>query len=959
MEVSIVLERIHVVFIHGLLSSARAWTQFADLVARDPAISATVVLHHFAYDSPFVRFRLDRRIAEVDDLADRLETYLRLELGDAERIMLVTHSQGGLVVQRFLARTLAKGRGRDLVRIKRIVMYACPNSGSEFLLSLRRLTFFWRNPQERQLRPFTRAVVEAQEAVLRAVVNAQGCSDTECRIPIAAYGGVSDKIVPPIISKWVFPETGLVDGDHFTVIRPADHDSSCYRVFKAALMSADEPLPAAGPGTVKQLGPVSIAPPFGRRDAPLQGRTKLISSIRSAKGMSNVHVLAGLGGLGKSRLALEIAYWAQQNGRRIWWVSMPQVSSSMREIANQLGAPAKQVESAWVGVGSASDLVWRFLNECPDRWLLIFDNADHPELLGPLIGQVPDGTGWLRPPMTDKGTVLVTTRDRRESTWGPWSTVHRVPPLEAGDGAAMLMDRVGDIGESVEEARLLSEQLGGLPLALRAAADYVKSEANTRIRFGDDSIRSFRQYRTTIKRRFESPPGSNGHELDESLGPEIVQNVINLSLELLRSRGLPQAGALLKLFACLNTAPIPYRILLDTTVLADSPLFSDITEADYHTALRGLEDLGLVEPESLASVTDPELHHVLTLHPVVHGLLRESEEVRQRRADYYGLDVRLLLNVTQSLSPDLPESWAVWGLLAPHVIEVSRSALLGSPPVNDVGVLAATLELSRITLRYLIVTGLIGPAQDLADLIVGNCASFGFDRDDREILGIRHEQGRIALERGNPQAAEEELRQVIEARARILGENHADTLASRHKLAKAISEQGRWDEAEPLLRSIVIAENEVRGPEHSDTMVVRHSLARAILAQGRQAEAERMLRDILEVRDRIWSPLTPETLYTRQTLARALMEQGKVREAEDELRNALNQEVRRNSPLVMSLRHTASLALIMKGELHQAISELTLLLEDRRKVLGLNHPETFRTSQLLEKIQGILDQVKK
>jgi pimeloyl-ACP methyl ester carboxylesterase len=291
-----------VVFVHGLFSSADTWTSFKRLVITDPELADFVTAHCFKYDSPFIRLRVDRRIAEIDDIADRLRTYLFTEIREVESIVLVSHSQGGLVVQRFLARTLWSGQGRELARIKQITMYACPNSGSEFFLSVRKSLFFWRNPQERQLRPFVRAVVEAQQTVLRSVVHARGCTDTECHIPISAYGGISDKIVPPSVSTWVFPSNGVVDGDHFSVVRPADRGASSYRVLQATLRSAggpvDPPTAVVVDLAAERNISVSVAPPFGRRDDPLRGRESLIASIMSNKG-SKVYVLAGLGGSGK------------------------------------------------------------------------------------------------------------------------------------------------------------------------------------------------------------------------------------------------------------------------------------------------------------------------------------------------------------------------------------------------------------------------------------------------------------------------------------------------------------------------------------------------------------------------------------------------------------------------------------------------------------------------------------
>ncbi|MEU8082711.1 alpha/beta fold hydrolase [Micromonospora sp. NPDC049101] len=951
---------VDLVFVHGLFSSPSTWQPFVDLIQGDAELASFVSVHTFRYESPPIRVRIDRRIAEVDDIADRLWTYYENELRDAASIVFVTHSQGGLVVQRLLARQVWRGRADKLSRIKNIVMFACPNSGAEFLLSVRRFAFFAsRNPQERQLRPFDRVVLEAQETVVRAIVQAQGVSKTECFIPLASYGGVSDRIAPPIVTSMPFPANGVVDGDHFSIIKPTSRETSQYRIVRRALLAADEPEqpPASSSDTSSEWQVrASVTPPYGRRDTPLQGRATLMRSIESPNPPRRVHILAGLGGSGKSRLALEIAHRAEATGCRVWWVPVTRINSCMREVAVRLDAPEVEIERAWVGSASATDLVWRLLNSQEEPWLLVFDNADDPGHLAPYDGPVSDGSGWLREPTIAKGKVLVTSRDRNESTWGTWSAVHHVSPLQESDGAAVLLDRLRPevSGRSFEEARKLSAVLGGLPLALRAAADYI-NDVNTKKIWGSDSagIRDLATYRAEARRRLESTTNSDSGDLNESLGLE-MEHVFGLSLELLTERGVTLAPRLLKLFACLNIAPIPYHVLLRQDVVAESPLFHGSSLKQRIAALGGLADLGLVEPHVLPDVNDEELAQVLSLHPLAHGVLRQDKEVKQRRLDYYGLNVQMLLAMTKGLDPDYPESWVMWNVLAPHAVSLVPATLLQGTWPQDRQVTASALELARLTARYLIVTGLLGPAQDLINSLISQCHVFGLDRDDREILALRHEEGRIALDRGEPMAAEEKLRQVIAGRTQILGEDHADTLASRHKFAKAILEQGRWAEAEPLLRSIVNAENSVRGPEHADTMVVRHSLARAILNLGRAAEAERMIREVLDIRRRIWSPTTPETLFVRRTLAKSLAEQGKDAEAEAEARDAIREAGDRwHAPAVMHLRYILAVALVHQGKEAAAISDLSQLLVDRIKALGPSHPETERTRVLLAQAKGI------
>ncbi|SCL28482.1 Alpha/beta hydrolase family protein [Micromonospora nigra] len=220
------------VFVHGFLSSPSVWSQFVDLLADDDALSG-VVVHTFAYESPLYSPKPTRRIPRIDDAADSLRTFLTHDLADATRLVLVTHSQGGLVVQRSLARMLADGDDALLGRIRRVVMYACPNAGSDLALGLRR-TMLRRNPQEAELRPLHAAVVDAQRLVLNRIVHAPGN-----HLRIDAYAGESDGVVPPASARSVFPHAEVLPGDHSSIIRPDSHRHRSYVVLRRALLDVD------------------------------------------------------------------------------------------------------------------------------------------------------------------------------------------------------------------------------------------------------------------------------------------------------------------------------------------------------------------------------------------------------------------------------------------------------------------------------------------------------------------------------------------------------------------------------------------------------------------------------------------------------------------------------------------------------------------------------------------------
>jgi hypothetical protein len=180
-------------------------------------------IHPFGYPSPKKpRLPLSvTRVPDYDDIAQTLATEYATVLADRADIAVVTHSQGGLILQRFLAWMVSEGRARELSRIRSVVMLACPNSGSEYLKSLRRILGYSHHPQAGSLHVLDRRVADTQRAVLRRIVNATAVDDHQCRIPFHVYAGSSDDIVKAASAQNAFPGASTIAGNHFTILDPA------------------------------------------------------------------------------------------------------------------------------------------------------------------------------------------------------------------------------------------------------------------------------------------------------------------------------------------------------------------------------------------------------------------------------------------------------------------------------------------------------------------------------------------------------------------------------------------------------------------------------------------------------------------------------------------------------------------------------------------------------------------
>lgn len=248
-----------VVFVHGFRSSPRMWDPFTRLMTSDADLAHVVILR-FAYATKIAQPHPLRNLPSFDTVADSLKEFFDTEAEGLECLVLVSHSQGGLVTQRFLTRMLAEGRGKDLRRIRRVVMLACPNTGSQMGLLLRR-TLVRVNPQERQLRPFDEQIADTRRMVLRDIVNARTVTARTCPISFSVYAGESDGVVTAASARDAFPDAAVLPGDHFTIASPRDSSDRSYTTVKrhvldaagkAACDAAHDEVPDDAPGgTVK------------------------------------------------------------------------------------------------------------------------------------------------------------------------------------------------------------------------------------------------------------------------------------------------------------------------------------------------------------------------------------------------------------------------------------------------------------------------------------------------------------------------------------------------------------------------------------------------------------------------------------------------------------------------------------------------------------------------------------
>jgi serine/threonine protein kinase/Tfp pilus assembly protein PilF len=205
--------------------------------------------------------------------------------------------------------------------------------------------------------------------------------------------------------------------------------------------------------------------------------------------------------------------------------------------------------------------------------------------------------------------------------------------------------------------------------------------------------------------------------------------------------------------------------------------------------------------------------------------------------------------------------------------------------------------------------------------------------------------------------AEALQKEAFDARRRVLGDDHADTLWSMNALANVYVGRGRYAEAEALYRETLERRKRVLGPEHPDTLISMFNLALVRQRQGRAADAETLFRETLEIQKRVLGPEHAATLKTMVSIAGALSDQKRYPEAEASFRDAVAVEKRVLGPdHPDALLATVSMGYAMSAQGRFADAEAIYrdALETQKRVLGPDHPDTLKTMNTLAGV--LLDQ---
>jgi tetratricopeptide (TPR) repeat protein len=649
--------------------------------------------------------------------------------------------------------------------------------------------------------------------------------------------------------------------------------------------------------------PYSRNPFFtGREDVLEQLHTQFRASQSIA--LSQPLATCGLGGIGKTRIAVEYAHKYLQNYQHVLWAraeSQEALISSYVHLASLLDLPVRDALSPNIAVQA----VKRWLQD-HSQWLLILDNADDLTVVRPFI------------PSVMGGHLLLTTRAQAT---GDLARRIKVETFTEEQGTFFLLRRAGLLAPdatfsqaSIEDrtwATQIAQELGGLPLALDQAGAYLE-ETGTGL---SDYLQIYRQHR--------------GDLLKQRLGlgtdhPEPVATTWSLSFERVERRN-PAAADLLRLCAFLDPDALPLEIVAGGATNLGPQLASVAGDAYFlDQAIKVLRDYSLVS-------RDPAMR-TLSVHRLVQAVLQDAMTAEARKQWK-----ERAVNVVSATFPCVEfahwtecERWLPHALICRNWIEQERMTI----PAASQLLARAGLYL-RERAQYI-----------QAELFFQQALAI-----DKQVYGLEHPEVATDLNnlaclywsQGKYEETEPLFQSALEIRRQQLGHEDPDTAEAFNNLACLYQTRGKYKESESFFQQALVIYKQIYGPGDPAVGTVQSNLAEVYRRLGRYEEADSLLGGSLSIHKELSGPEHLDTAHILHKQAVLYCDRGRYEEAKklfECTRGIYEKSLGRKHPNTAQIIHGMAEVSRVQGKYEEAEKAFQSALTTLEQTLGSEHSAT-------------------
>jgi hypothetical protein len=665
-----------------------------------------------------------------------------------------------------------------------------------------------------------------------------------------------------------------------------------------AVTTPASPVPAAGSQMTRVRPQIWGTIPL--RNPDFVGRIDLLEQLRDrlvqAGGATAVlpEALHGMGGVGKSQTVVEYIYRHATEYDVIWWIPAEhtsQISSSLVELAKRLGLQVPGTADA--AVPSVLEALRK--GEPYSRWLLVFDNADRPDVVSPFFPAISGHTGH----------IVVTSRN---SQWSGVARTVEVDLFTREESKELLRRAGGEISE--EDANELAEALGDLPLAVEQAAAW-RAQTGMPV---DEYLQLLDQ---------------NLAELTEfEVSADYQRSVAaawNVPLAKLRASH-PAALQLLQVCAFFGPEPISRSLF---TAVRNAPVPEDLGNAlsqpiKLNLAIREISRYSLARLDHRSNTL--QLHRLV--QTVLKNQLSEAEQDEMRHA------VHILLVHGDPNDPENSANWRAYSELLPHAM-VSRMLECQS----DAWVRRMMVNL----VRYLVSYGDYEQARETSYLALTRWRAM-FGESDPDTLAMARLQGVSLWRLGRMEEARELNNRTYQLVKETMGEENELFLSVANTVRQDMRSLGRFDRELEMGEDILERSRRVLGEDDPATLAAGNNLAGTLRLVGKFFDARDLDEDVWRRKKIVLGEEHIDTFLTLNALAMDLRECGQYVEAcqiQEETLNRQREVVGADHPRTIGAMRNLAVARRKAGD-HQGAFDLSKECVERyRRRHGDRHLDTI------------------
>ncbi|KAK4991376.1 hypothetical protein LTR66_006561 [Elasticomyces elasticus] len=671
------------------------------------------------------------------------------------------------------------------------------------------------------------------------------------------------------------------------------------------------------------LKSVLVVNKFVERDAELQRLEDYFHPKTPGHTRRKVFVTYGLGGIGKTQLAIEFARKHHDRYSAVFWLngsSKDQLRQFFVEVAYRL--PRDQVradvaealkDSKDIDVDMVVEGVLQWLSlPSNQHWLLVIDNVDRDHLRKEEDSQAYD-------------------------RYGEGSKIDKVGEKQA----KTILEN--NASKSIKDADLIIERLDGLPLALTQAGSYLRytnMETTEYIEYYDTT------WKNLMKKHDRFP-------LQEYAYGSVL-TTWTISYEQVRSQS-EEAANLLRLWGFLDYGDLWYELIASAARLEEETETPDWLIRLAENKLEFLDALQLLSHYSLVDGREETSSH--SMHSVLHAWccqLAEGSERKTLCSLAAGLVVETMPCETE------PEYRELWKRLLPHGSRVYRA--LGEERLEH----SHKADEWTVPPRVFFNLGLLfhrntklGEAEKMyIRALAGHEKAHGAEHT--LTLATVHNLGAIYADQGKQDEAEKMHIRALAGYEKALSAEHISTLDTVSNLGILYAYQGKQDEAEEMYIRALVGKEKAIGIEHISTLGTAGNLGILYTCQGKLEEAEKMLLRVLVGYEMALGIEHISTLRTVDNLGILYADQGKLDKAEKMFIRALaGEEKALGKGDIWTLDTVNNLGLLYRnqGKLDEAEKMYIQALAGREKALGKDHISTLETVFMLGHIYSNQDKL--